>query len=51
MFINKGVHVLNQNLHWNFLDDELTVALIEGILEQQHEEDEDLFETPGLSLY
>lgn len=50
MVVQEGVHVLDEDLHWGFVYDVWVVAFVHHVLEQQHEEDEDLLETPGLGV-
>lgn len=45
--VHEWVHELHQHLHRRLLDDPRVVRFVHHILQQQHEQDEDLLEAPG----
>ena len=48
MVVHEGVHEFDQDLRWGLLDDVLGIRFIHDVLEEQHEENENLLEAPGI---
>lgn len=50
MLADEGVHVVDQDLHGRLLHDRAPVVFVDGVLQQQDEDDQDLLESPGAFL-
>lgn len=48
--VEEGVHVLHQDLHGGLVDDVGVVGFVHHVLQQQHEQDQHLFESPRLGV-
>jgi hypothetical protein len=49
MVLDEGVHVVDEELYWSFSDDGCPVVFVNGILQEENKENENLLKTPRTS--